>query len=354
LKLFLVILIISVFLGCNKTTDNKSINATKKDKKSTNCVTETELVIKESLLPHRTVYTKSIKDIFDVFDSIGYGSKKWYDQSQIIPRIYLQRISCRWKNQSDKMPVELKKDIFFKLITPSILRANELILMDRKHLLSLNQNSFDLNATEHSWLISQLKKYKIINKKDTDIEIKKEYLDKLKKRMDTIAPSLALAQAAEESGWATSRFASEGNALFGQWTTSKNAMIPNRQREQFSNFGLARFKTPQDSVNSYMLNLNTHKAYKKLRDKRAILRKDSKPITGIALSETLDKYSERGYEYVKNLKMMIKHNHLAHFDTAKLWNKEVILLVPIKNRKKRDLQNDCNNSKKRDSTYKSP
>jgi uncharacterized FlgJ-related protein len=342
--------LILVFLGCESNTQLKEKNVSREFS-----VFELPIlsVVDETHLPKRTVYTSTIKDIFDLFDTIGY-SKLWNEGLDVIPRVYLQRISCRWKTQSSKIPVKIKKDIFFKLITPEILRANELIQLDRNRLLELVQHPIDLEDENYEWLQEQVKKYKLVKKKE-EIIISDELLERLIVRMDTIPPSLALAQAAEESGWATSRFAVEGNALFGQWTFSEDSMIPQEQRSELGNYGLARFKTPQDSVNSYMLNLNTHNAYKKLRSKRFKLRKQGKKVTGLALSETLDKYSERGYAYVEGLKKMIAYNKLAHFDNAYLASDEVINIMPRSIRKKREvIPNDLNQSDQNASRPKVP
>ena len=333
IKIIATIFLVLFFLGCeSKNTPKESNTSTQEEEKYSSLKMQILSVVDEKQLPHRVVQTSSMDDIYAIFDSIGYAKKKWYEGFQIIPRIYLKRISCRWKNQSSQIPVQTKKDIFFKLITPAILRANELIQIERNYLIAMARNPSSLDNKAKEWLLQTAKKYKVIQK-DENLTIDDALFEKLLMRVDIIAPSLALAQAAQESGWATSRFASEGNALFGQWTTSKTAMIPSKQRSQFSNFGLARFKTPQDSVNSYMLNLNTHNAYKKLRQKRFNLRKEGKIVTGLTLCETLDKYSERGDEYVVDLKKMINYNHLAHFDTAHLWAQEVILIAPKKVKK---------------------
>jgi len=334
MKLLFVVFFVWIFLGCDSKSTSQENNTSlhkedklQKEEKYSSLKMPILSVIDEKYLSHRIVRSSSMDDIYSVFDSIGYGDKKWYEGLQVIPRVYLERISCRWKEQSAEITVQTKKDIFFKLITPAILRSNELIQIERNYLIAMARNPKSLDHEAEQWLFKTAKKYKLI-KKDENLTIDDALMQKLLLRVDTIAPSLALAQAAEESGWATSRFASEGNALFGQWTTSKTAMIPSKQRSQFSNFGLARFNTPQDSVNSYMLNLNTHNAYKKLREKRFKLRQEGKIVTGLILSETLDKYSERGDIYVEGLKKMITYNHLAHFDTARLWAQEVISIAP--------------------------
>ena len=147
--------------------------------------------------------------------------------------------------------------------------------------------------------------------------------------MDAIPPSLALGQTAYESGYGTSRFAVEGNALFGQWTYSGGGMKPKEHRASKGDYGVAAYDWPFDSVRSYMQNLNTHSAYQKLRDKRLSLRNQEKEVTGVALAETLDKYSERGMEYVNTLKSIIRVNGLGITDKAFLRDENITLIVGV-------------------------
>lgn len=141
-------------------------------------------------------------------------------------------------------------------------------------------------------------------------------------------PSLVLAQGAEESGWATSRFTLEGNAFFGQWDFSGNGMVPQRQRKELGNYGIARFDSPLDSVRGYLINLNTNNAYQSLREYRAVLRLDNQPITGLALATTLDKYSERGQAYIDGIQSMIRFNKLENVDEAYLSDDAPLRLIP--------------------------
>ena len=151
----------------------------------------------------------------------------------------------------------------------------------------------------------------------------------LLERVDIIPPSLALGQTAYESGYGTSRFAVEGNALFGQWTYSGKGMKPKEHRASKGNYGVAAYKWPFDSVRSYMKNLNTHSAYQGLRDKRAELRRQSKEVSGLALVETLGSYSEKGMTYVKTLKSIITANDLEVADKTYLRDEPVTLIVGI-------------------------
>lgn len=201
--------------------------------------------------------------------------------------------------------------------------VNEKITADRKQLLNKIKN----NKTKNDkWLLQLSKKYKVIS--DDHSILNKNDLDSLKNRLDIIPPSLALAQAAEESGWGTSRFAIQGNALFGQWDFSGNGMTPKNQRKELGNYGIAKFDTPQQSVEAYILNLNTHIAYKKLRDKRAGMRENNTNPTGWELAKQLDKYSERGAHYVESLHRIMSLNKLIPADDAYLWNKGKIIVSP--------------------------
>ena len=154
-------------------------------------------------------------------------------------------------------------------------------------------------------------------------------MDELWQKVDIVPPSLALGQAAEESGWGTSRFAAAGNAIYGQWTWGSNAMVPEQQRKELGNYGIAAFESIQESVSSYMLNLNTHNAYSDLRQKRAQLRKNGQKITGSVLAEQLTRYSERGEEYVKGLKSLMEYNRLGPADEAFLSDGPPIYLIPV-------------------------
>ena len=147
-------------------------------------------------------------------------------------------------------------------------------------------------------------------------------------RVDIVPTSLALAQAAEESGWGTSRFAAEGNAVYGQWTWGEKAIVPEKQRKEMGNYGIASFETLQESVCAYMINLNTHNAYADLRIKRASMRKKGEKITGYELAGQLTKYSERGEEYVTGLRSLMDYNQLKPTDDAYLSDNPPIYLIP--------------------------
>ena len=199
-----------------------------------------------------------------------------------------------------------RKDLFIQIILPLVIKENHYIKMDRKKLFSILNKSKN-SKNEKFWLNSKFKQYGVTNKD----------LSTLKIRMDEVPVSMTIAQAAKETGWGTSRFAQEGNALFGQWTWSGDGIKPS-DADYDSTHKVMKFKVLQASVRAYQRNLNTHTSYKEFRSARAQLREDKKKIDGIILSEYLDRYAETGKEYVRVLKQIIKQNNLADFDDAKL------------------------------------
>lgn len=271
----------------------------------------------------RVIEIKDYKEVLKLFDEIGYTAENWQAGIREVPRIEITRIPKRWQEQSHTIPVKDKKNVFFRLAGPGILLANEKITAEREQLLDKIKNNKTAND---QWLLKLAKKYRVISEDDSKLD--KDELNRLVNRVDTIPPSLALAQAAEESGWGSSRFSIEGNALFGQWDFSGDGIKPKEQRKGLGNYGIAKFDSPQQSIDAYFLNLNTHRAYKKLRDKRAGMRKNNIKLTGWELAKTLDKYSERGAAYVDSLHSIIRYNKLKPADDAYLWNKAKIILKP--------------------------
>ena len=199
-----------------------------------------------------------------------------------------------------------RKDLFIQIILPLVIKENSYIRLDRKKLFDILNKSKNTKK-EKNWLNSKFKQYGVVNKD----------LSTLKIRMDEVPISMAIAQAAKETGWGTSRFAQEGNALFGQWTWSGEGIKP-LGADNNSTHKVMKFKVLQASVKAYQRNLNTHSSYKGFRSARAELRDEGKKLDSIILSEYLDKYAETGKKYVKILQQIIKQNSLTDFDDAKL------------------------------------
>ncbi|MFL2891409.1 MAG: glucosaminidase domain-containing protein, partial [Candidatus Pelagibacter sp.] len=199
-----------------------------------------------------------------------------------------------------------KKNLFIKIILPLILEENNRIKLDRKKLFNVLNKNKNTNL-EKKWLNLKFRQYGVLNKD----------LSTLKIRMDEIPVSLAIAQAAKETGWGTSRFALEGNALFGQWTWSGEGIKP-AGADNDTSHKVMKFKILKSSVRAYQRNLNTHSSYKDFRLARAELRDNKMKVDGLILANYLDKYAETGKEYVKILKKIIKQNNLTEFDDVKL------------------------------------
>ena len=199
-----------------------------------------------------------------------------------------------------------RKEMFIKIVLPLIVKENNKIRIDRKRLftiLSKNSNT----EIEKKWLEKKYKQY----------GVRKNDLSTLKIRMDEIPVSLAIAQAAKETGWGTSRFALKGNALFGQWTWSGEGLKP-KNADEGKDHKVMKFHSLQLSVRAYLRNLNTHSTYKNLRKARTELRNQNKPLDSLILSKHLDKYAETGSQYIDVLQKIINQNKLKDFDEARL------------------------------------
>ena len=228
-------------------------------------------------------------------------------------------------NSIDLLPKEIKqiestkkrKEFFIQIVLPLILEENYLIRLDRKRLfVILNKNNN--TESERKWLKSKFKQYGVVNRDFATLKI----------RMDEIPVSLAIAQAAKETGWGTSRFALEGNALFGQWTWNGEGIKP-ASADSDSTHKVMKFKILRASVRAYQRNINTHSSYKEFREARAIQRDNDGKLNSLELVKYLEKYAETGKEYIIVLKKIIEQNSLTEFDTVKLLpsSKKLIKLI---------------------------
>ncbi len=200
-----------------------------------------------------------------------------------------------------------KKKLFLEIILPLVLEENNRIKLDRIKLFKVLNKKNNSNS-EIKWLNSKFKQYGVVNKD----------LSTLKIRMDEIPVSLALAQAAKETGWGTSRFAIEGNALFGQWTFSGEGIKPAGADSSDGSHKVMRFKVLKASVRAYQRNLNTHNSYREFRRARALMRERDQKLNSLNLADHLDKYAATGVEYTKIIKKIIEQNSLQDFDKVKL------------------------------------
>lgn len=230
-------------------------------------------------------------------DAVGEGGK--------VPRVILASLP------RDLHRIEAssaRKELFLATMLPLVLQTNEEIAADRRRLLDLRAGlatAGGLSWRDEVWLEQLAEDYGLAEPNPTA----------LLARIDLIPPSLALAQAAEESGWGTSRFARDGNALFGQWSFGGDDIIqPLAGR---GGYGVRTFGNLSDAVRAYARNLNSHGAYRDFRSARAAARASGRPLDGFALAGTLTGYSERGHGYVKSLRLIMRANGLSAFDAAR-------------------------------------
>jgi len=257
--------------------------------------------VAELILPDLNLRTETV---LSLFEDVEYDLNTVRFEKTVKP-IYFTQFP---KDLDEIQSVKLKKETFIKIVLPLIVAENEKILDDRFKLKDIISKKITTDQ-EKQWLRQKFLEYKV----------KKGSVEELKIRMDIIPASIALAQAAKESGWGTSRFALEGNAIFGQWTWNGKGIEP-LLKDKSKNHKILRFPILRASVKAYKNNLNTHKSYVKFREKRRNLRNKNKKIHGLELAKTLSNYAETGSEYTKILVQIIVQNRLMDFEPVKLEN----------------------------------
>tara|TARA_Y100001970_G_scaffold290882_1_gene426100 strand:- start:257 stop:1342 length:1086 start_codon:yes stop_codon:yes gene_type:complete len=260
-----------------------------------------DIIPTESQKKEETIRWSKI-EIEKIFKENGYNLSK-VRRTKLVQPIYPDHLPEQMKGIQN---VKKRKSLFIKIVLPLILYENNRIKTDRIKLFNILTKSVN-SKSEKKWLEKKFKQYGVVNKD----------LLTLKIRMDIIPVSLAIAQAAKETGWGSSRFALEGNALFGQWTWSEAGIKP-ASADSSSTHKVMRFNELKLSVRAYQRNLNTHSSYKDFRTVRAVLRDNKKKLNSLMLADYLDKYAETGDEYIKILKKIIKQNNLQDFDDSNL------------------------------------
>jgi len=273
-----------------------------------------DILEKPQILP---VTVGSMKELGQYYDSIGFNVSANPDIFNAVPRLRFTHVPKNWE---DEPSIPLKQSVFFRTMATMALEVNEEILQQRQKLLSIDMQQ-PLSADDQEWLQQMMMMYKVSRHAPPYAP---EQLAELYLRVDIIPPSLTLVQAAIESAWFSSRFAQEGNALFGQWTSPGQGIKAER-----SDAWLATFANPHDSVAAYCLNLNTHPSYSVFRVTRAEMRKEGRSLKGIELAMHLEKYSAKGVEYTSLVQNMITRHGLEIADTARLADGPEILIKPI-------------------------
>jgi Bax protein len=256
---------------------------------------------------------RSVGDVLMDFDLQGFDLEAVLQEQRTVPRIYLPALPRDWRKLANTTE---RKRAFTMIVLPLVLYANEILLEERDRLRALAARidaKAPLPERDRTWILALAELYKVDAPEAT-----REAVSALRQRIDIVPPSLAIAQAAIESGWGTSRFTTEGNALFGQWSEDKDdSMIPAR-RDAGRTYAIKRFSTLLGSIKAYMRNLNSHRAYRKFRAARARSRAAGEEIAGLPLAKLLGSYSQQGPEYVRALTSIIEKNQFANLDRAVL------------------------------------
>ncbi len=249
-----------------------------------------------------------IRSLATAYRDLGYDLEGLRSGSGRVPRLFLASLP---RDMGALRENRARKAVFFLSVLPLVLQTNDEIRLERRRLWRLRSEKalgLKASAQDRLWLAMMSGRYRT----------KRGDVDALLNRVDIIPPSLALAQAAEESGWGTSRFVREGNAIFGQWTTAKGRGLAPLLRDTGLTHKVRSFDSLLDSVRSYARNLNTHPSYRNLRNKREMLRRKGAPLDGSVLAGQLKNYSQRGEDYVATLRTIIEGNNLRRLDDARL------------------------------------
>ncbi|MGY8995125.1 MAG: glucosaminidase domain-containing protein [Alphaproteobacteria bacterium] len=266
-------------------------------------VTESvEVTAQGGLLPAADAET-----VDQILSEAGFQVASVREGDALVPRLFPTAMP---QDMAEIDQVAEKKRIFIMVMLPLVLAANENILSDRVQLLYLKSSvdmGQELSVADEAWLNDLAELYYV-----DDVD-----LDTLVARVDVIPPSLVLAQAALESGWGTSRFAHEGNAVFGQRSWNEDDGIVPEARRSDETHVVKSFDGLKDSVLAYLVNLNRHGAYRHLRQIRTALHSENLPLDGWTLAAGLDDYAEEA-DYIELVRSVIRFNKLSDFDNARL------------------------------------
>jgi len=273
-----------------KKPDNKKINKSKDTAK---------LPEKKKPSLSENDYNLNTQTVLNLFEDLEYDLDYVRNKKKVKP-IYFTRLP---KDLDTIKSVKEKKETFLQILLPLVVAENEKIKKDREYLLKILKK----NESEEGkkWLNKKYKAYRVSNKN----------INELIEKIDIIPTSIALAQAAKESGWGTSRFALEGNAIYGQWTWNGDGIEP-LEKTKDQRHKILKFPLLRASVKAYIVNLNTHRGYKSFRAKRADLRKQNKKLAGLELIHELENYAQTGKEYTKILAQIIKQNDLDELEAV--------------------------------------
>ena len=259
-------------------------------------------VIEASNLKVRNFQVKTSQELDKIFEVERYD---WPPSGQqTVPPLILAKLPEDFAKFPDH---KKRQNLFLRALLPIVLIENRRIREQRELAKMLLQGEQPADGSPmHNWLMELAKKLRVHG----DLK-NPEVIARLLNRLDEIPPALALAQSAIETGWGTSRFALEGNSLFGQWTFKRSNGLEPSKRDSEATHYVASFPTLRDSVRSYMRNLNIGHAYGEFRQARALLRAEGHSLKAEDLAVYLHRYSQRGEKYVADVQRMIKSRHIA-------------------------------------------
>jgi Bax protein len=243
------------------------------------------------------------KDLVNVFNKNNYNYETVLKHKKV-PNLYISSLP---EDFSKIVSSSKKKSLFVRSILPLIVKENNRIETLNNRIKNLKNNFSKINRSEAMWLGKMMSSYKVKSNDINDLIIK----------VDIIPVSIALGQAAIESGWGTSRFAMEGNALYGQWSWKTGSGIVPKERDVNDVYEIKSFLSLSNSVASYMKNLNTHQNYNNFRINRKLLREHNIPVLGSYLYQYLDKYAVDS-NYSNTLKKIIDINKFEELENVEI------------------------------------
>ena len=243
------------------------------------------------------------KDLINVFNENNYNYETVLKHKKV-PNLYISTLP---EDFSEIVSSSKKKSLFVRSILPLIVKENNRIEILNNKIKKLKNNFSNINRSEAIWLSKMMSRYKVKSNNLSDLIVK----------VDIIPVSIALGQAAIESGWGTSRFAMEGNALYGQWSWKSGSGIVPKDRDINEVYEIKSFLSLSNSVASYMKNLNTHQNYKNFRINRKLLREHNIPVLGSYLYQYLDKYAVDS-NYSDILKKIIDTNKFGELENVEI------------------------------------
>lgn len=294
-------------------------------------------------LPGGVAASQEVVILADIDEAIGWlQAEDWWGeeahgQQLAVPRMILTGIDPSWRESAQALTVADKKEVFYRFMLPLIVHANTLVRDRRSQLLDARETVSSGGAMSAEELEQVRQDAALLRAANSDMaesltasgSALLSVIDDMLYRLDIIPAGLALGQAAYESGYGTSRFTIEGNALFGQWTYGGKGLVPEQQRQALGDHRIAAYDWPFDSVRGYFLNLMSHPAYEEFRRIRAEFRAAGRPLNSLALADGLINYSERGQEYVDTLKGIIRVNGLDIADGAVFRDEPIRFIVGV-------------------------